>query len=257
MNKRLQRHDGTGRPDPLDPDTNSQDPVAGWAEELRSAVVADLEPGDVTNVASLASAATAVGAGSLATAAGVAAGAATGGKTVTTLFGSMVAKLVATGALVAALGGGAAITGNLPAGIQNVAADVVANVGIDLPRAAVEVDVDGAGELIIDVVDGAVSIIELDATAGWTAKVRSQTDSEVIVDFVSDGVTKTVTAVQDQSGSISTDVATSTGISGNSDSGLDGQADTTVDSELETPVVDGSVGVGVDVDTTIGVGLTD
>lgn len=183
----------------------------------------------------------------------------------TALFASTMAKFVAAGALVATIGGGAAVTGNLPAGMQNGAADFATNIGIELPRAEVAIDVDGAGELVLDVVDGALEVIELDASTGWNAQVRSQTDGEVVIDFVSETGTRTVTAVQDLTGKISSEVASSakaeTSGSAGSEPAVDGKAQARTESnseaELELPLTgtNGSVETKVEVEGEIGIGL--
>ena len=185
----------------------------------------------------------------------------------TALFASTMAKFVAAGALVATIGGGAAVTGNLPAGMQNGAAEFATNIGIDLPRAEVAIGVDGAGELVLDVVDGALEVLELDASTGWNAEIRSQTEGEVVVDFVSEAGTKTVTAVQDATGKISSEVSSSAKAETNGDAGsetsIDGKAETSTESNseanLELPLTgtNGSVETEVEVKGEIGIGLND
>ena len=104
------------------------DPVLGaWEKDLRDGLVTASAPDHVRQVA--AAAAAAVPAGAIATgaaAAGTVVGVASSGM-------SLGAKVALVGALVAALGGAAA-AGVLPDPIQRWIADVVDDIGIEIPR---------------------------------------------------------------------------------------------------------------------------
>ncbi len=126
----------------------------------------------------------------------------------------------------------------LPDPLQTGAADVAEIVGIELPRPDVRINVDGAGEVVVELVDGVLNIVGLDASGVWDASVVAETDTSVVVDFVSDTTTKTVTIVTDTTGEVTSTVETVTGSIAPS---LDGSA--TVDGEAETRADNGAVTV--------------
>lgn len=180
----------------------------------------------------------------------------------TGLFASTMTKIVVAGSLVATLGGGtAAVTGNLPATLQNGAAEIANSVGIEIPRAELAIDANGAGEVVLEIVDDTLGVVGIDANTGWTAEIRSQTDSEVIVDFVSETSTKTVTAVKDAAGEVTSNVEVSgsadtdaelnsqsnfeTNDSGSLQGGVEGGFEGELDTELDTELGSGSVDVEI------------
>ncbi|HAX82286.1 MAG TPA: hypothetical protein DCY40_06960, partial [Actinobacteria bacterium] len=103
-----------------------------------------------------------------------------------------------------AAGGSAAVTGNLPDGAQDLAADVAARIGIDLPRPHTAVDgsldlgigdvvtVDGAGRVGVSLTGGALSITGIQADTGFEAAIVSQTVDAIVVEFRSATATATV-----------------------------------------------------------------
>lgn len=173
----------------------------------------------------------------------------------TGLFASTMTKLVVAGSLVATLGGGtAAVTGNLPAPLQNGAAGAASFIGIDLPKADLAIDANGAGKVVIEVVDDTLGIVGIDANTGWTAEIRSQTDTEVIVDFVSETSTKTVTAVKDAAGEITSNVEVSGSAKSEYNAQLNSETEMSNDQGSPSGAVDGEFEGDLETDLNTGLG---
>lgn len=190
-------------PSVADPDLEALEAsVAEWAGGLRSHAVTEFDPAQVTHLAELASAAAVASAASLASTAGTTSGLLTGATKMTGLLTSTITKFAASAALAASFGAAAAVGGVLPAPMQSGAADLADHVGIDLPRPSVTVDVEGAGTIVVSVVDGVLEVVGVDAGTDWDATVRTQSDLTAVVDFVSDEGTRTVTVVADRAGQI-------------------------------------------------------
>lgn len=255
---RQNRRTPNNAPQPIEPE---------WADELRAAVVADLDADLVNETARLAATTSAAAAASIATAAGIG-GSAIGGNTMTatattsatmnataaasSAIGPKIAALVVAGATVT---GGLAATGTLPDAAQEAAADLGARIGIDLPRPDLSgviemIDVGTAGTVSISVDGNAISVADLAAIGGFSAVVDQRTESDVVVTFDGEDGTYTLVAGLDSAGNLVTDVTNS--------------AARTVD-ELPLPSgtvdVNGSAGAGVvtdplQVETDVQLGTT-
>ena len=162
------------------PVSTSPDPLDVWIEELRGALVSELDQEQVAVVARAAAGSAGAGLAASATAAGHA-----------------FAKVVAAGALVTlAAGGAAAVTGSLPTGLQARVSDSAARVGIELPDPRLEggirigadqtIRVGEAGQVQVGLRDGALSLGDVQASAGWTASVRTARPDRALVAFSSD-----------------------------------------------------------------------
>ncbi len=249
---------GRTTPDSLD-DEVFDDLIGDWAEELRAVVVDDLPQNTVDAVAEMATTAALTGAAA-ATTAGISAVGSTGGQTLSSLLISSISKFAASAAVVASIGAGGAIAGVLPDVLQTQAADLADIAGLSIPRPDVTVDVDGAGEVVVRVVDGVLEIVELDAEGSWNAEVLSRTDTGAVVVFVEDTATKTVTIVTDTAGDVSSVIEdhTSSDVGINGDATVTGDVDGNVDpapaSSTEVDVeIQGSTGADLDVP---GIGIT-
>ncbi len=238
MIKRTSTHQSTDAVDSVGSEEPLGDLLSSWATDLRATVVSDFEPTVVETMAGLAAETTLVSTGTLAAAAGNSAGALTGGQTLSSVIASTMGKIAVSAALASSIATGGAVFGALPDPLQTGAADIAEVAGIELPRPDVRINVDGAGEVVLQLVDGVLTIVGLDASGTWDASIVSDTDTTVIVDFVSDATTKTVTIVSDTAGEVNSTVETVTGSVG---SKLDGS--TVVDGGIETYTGDGTVRV--------------
>ncbi|NNF54245.1 MAG: hypothetical protein HKN03_07365 [Acidimicrobiales bacterium] len=241
MNKRTSTHLSSEDVNPMESEQPLGDLLSSWATDLRTTVVTDFEPAVVETMAGLAAETTLVSAGTLATAAGNTAGALTGGQTLSSVIASSMGKIAVSAALATSIATGGAVFGALPDPLQTSAADIAEIVGIELPRPDVRIDVDGAGEVVVELVDGVLHIVGLDARGNWEVSIKSETDTTVIVDFVSDTTTKTVTIVSDTVGEVNSTVETITGSVG---SALEGS--TAVDGGMETKTGDDAIKVEAD-----------
>lgn len=236
------------------------DVVGHWAGELRSAVMVEMPPATVSTVADMASAASLAAAASVATATGAtAAGATSGGQAVTSFFATAIGKFVASATIVTSLGAAGAAGGALPDALQSAAADAAAGIGIEIPRPATQIEVDMAGDVFVETVDGVLSVVDLQAELGWEADVRFQDDTTAIIDFVSDSGMRTVTIATDTAGEITsfvdaaardaaeTQITVDAGVDATSASGADsdgaGTTDEGSDSDVEA-TGGGSISIG-------------
>lgn len=186
--------------------------------------------------------------------------------------GSTAAKLMA-GTLAAALtaGGAAAVTGNLPDGAQNFTADLAAHVGLDLPHANAQLDLDGALDLslgdVIDIAgagqvavgldaDGNLVLAGIDAATGFTASVVSETANSIMITFESAAETTTV-LITEVEGQIVSSVSTTLNAVLDSSSdfegdvGAEGEADASFRGSAETgngsAEAEGNAGIGINI----------
>lgn len=193
------------------PTTTPADPLLHWERDLLSEVVDEMPTSTVGVIG--AAAAGAIASTTVATAAAVAAQGGTAmtmtGATVEAAASSNVAAKIAAGSLAAALavGGSAAVTGNLPDGAQEATADAAARIGITLPRPEADVRVNGsldasAGEIItvgtagrvgVTLEDGALRVTGTETRGAFTAHVVSETDGAILVEFRS--ATETVSVL--------------------------------------------------------------
>jgi hypothetical protein len=205
-------------------------------------------------------------------AANVAAG--TGTTVGATASASLAAK-IAAGTLVAALtaGGAAAVTGNLPAGMQSFAADAAAHIGIELPRPEIAIDLGadvdaslglGVGQVfdlgavgrLSAVADASTGLVltGIEEAAGFTASIMQQTKDSVTVQFASATDTKTV-VLTSVDGVIVSDAGFEAESSADSDtSGADAGATTDADASVEGGgiTVDGELQTTTDVQIGLG-----
>ncbi len=238
MNKRTSPHQSSDAVNSVGSEEALGNLLSSWATDLRATVVNDFEPTVVETMAGLAAETTLVSTGTLAAAAGNSAGALTGGQTLSSVIASTMGKIAVSAALATSIATGGAVFGALPDPLQTGAADIAEIVAIELPRPDVRVNVDGAGEVVLELVDGVLNVIGVDARGAWDASIVSETDTTVIVDFVSGTVTKTATIVSDTAGEVNSTVETVTGSVGSTLDGL-----TAVDGGMETNTGDGAVRV--------------
>lgn len=250
-------------------ETQLGDPGTRWARALRREVVDDLPPEQVHDLAVVVAGLAAASAS--ATAAAVGAAAATQGGTAMTapIAASAatqgVAKIVGACALAAGLtvGGSAALTGNLPDGAQEFAADAGAVLGLDLPRADVGagtdvtataqafdiVAIDTVGHIEVGLDEESHLVLgDISTEAGVTADVVLQADELVVVDFVSSQQTLSVELTA-QHGAIDAEVVVRTDVDGSA--GINGAADVESGAVLEVDLDDA---LGIDVDTDVSIG---
>jgi hypothetical protein len=226
------------------------DPVAGWANDLRTSLVVEVSPERAHEIAAVAAGvATSL---SLATAAGAAIN--LGGTTMSTVIGAAAAShttmKIAAGSLVAALaaGGAAVATGNLSIGTAEaetrsegalgVNAGLVeeADAGADLQIEIIAVEGLGTVEVALD--GSTLQVLDVRGAAGVVAQIRSQTEGSAEIDFTRDGETRTL-LVTVANGEIATSVTSS----------ARSDADADMSSESE-----GAVGASSDVEIDVSVG---
>lgn len=271
------------------------DLLATWQADLRGSLVSGLDPDRVellaAGIAAMAGSTALATASAVATqggthmletttaataatnaAAGVTAGA-TGATAGAAATGSLGAK-IAAGALAASLvgGGTAALTGNLPNGMQSFVADAAAHIGLDLPRPEVNLDIVGgldAGLGVGEVVDLGVAgrlsatvdataglvLTGIEEAAGFTARVVSETSDSVMVQFESatESATVLLTQVDGQivasitgDASAGTSQSTDGGVDAGAEAGTSGSIESdgaSVDAESNTRI---QIGIGTD-----------
>jgi hypothetical protein len=226
------------------------DPISQWAADLRTEVIGALAPESVGAIVG----AMAVGAVSTTLAVVATASAAEGGVTMTTTIAAAAASHVALKAsalgLCAALaaGGTAAVTGNLPDGLQTLSADLGAHIGLNLPRpdAAVNLQLDvglddivkvgGAGQVGVHLDGAGLLLTGIEAKVGFSTRVVSETREAIIVEFTSATETTSVlvTAID---GAIAASVTTSANAEGGAGTGTEcGCDDTEAGAETEATV---------------------
>ena len=107
MNESPHEHSDVELDDPFAPGGSAEDPLTEWASELRTGLVAEMAPAQVTTVAGLAASATVASTASLAAAGSAsAAGSVTGGHTMLGFITTATGKFIAGATLVASLGTG-------------------------------------------------------------------------------------------------------------------------------------------------------
>ena len=126
--------------------------------------------------------------------------------------------------------GSGAIAGILSDTMQSTVANAADNVGLGLPRPDIRLDVDGAGEIVFEMVDGVLTVVGIEGNAQWDAQIRSQTDTSAVVDFVSETQTKTVTLATNTVGEVETMIETAS----NSELKTELGADTSADAGIES-----------------------
>jgi hypothetical protein len=217
----------------------TSDPISRWEAALKATVIDHPSPEWVETMT-----AAALGA-SLTT---VAVATATGGTTLmsttitATAASSLAAKIAGIGvAATLAVGGSLAATGNLPDPAQEFSADAAARIGITLPRPGADAgvngslnaavgtvfDADGAGRVAVDLDGGQLVITGLEASAGFTAHVVTETANSVIVEFRSAAETATV-LITKVGGTVTSSVTTTANSSGDAEvsGSVDGDAET-------------------------------
>lgn len=237
-------------------DEERLDPVAGWANDLRTSLVVDVSPESADEIATVAAGVAA--SMSLATAAGAAIN--LGGTTMSTVVGAAAASQttmkIAAGSLVAALaaGGAAVATGNLSIGAAEadtrgesglgVNAGLVkeADAGADLQIEIISVE--GLGTVEVALNGSTLQVLDVRGAAGVAAHIRSETEGSAMIDFTRDGETRTL-LVTVADGEIATSITASASSDADADAGT--AADAGADSE------DGAESTtDVDVDVSIG-----
>jgi len=165
---------------------------------------------------------------------------------------SHVALKLAAGGLAAALtvGGAAAVTGNLPDGAQRFAADAAAHIGLDLPRPDATLDgafdlsmgdivtVGGAGRVGVTVDDDGLQLGGIEANAGFTARVVTETADTLIVEFQSAAETTTV-LLTNLEGEVVSSITTSLHGSADADANTDAEADAEADADAGATITVG------------------
>lgn len=268
LNMRLLRRPYADHRDPLSGSQIGTDPIVGWAESLRTALLVNADPASAATLAERAAEiVTAATVSSLTMGTGVAAGTATGGITMTTATTAAstttglsallsVKGLVATVTAATAITGAAVVTGNLPDPAQTAAARLGANVGLALPGAAIAeavetIEVGSAGWVTVELRDGVVTIVDIDGQRGWDVGATAESNDGATVELVSDEAITTLTATVDATGEIVADVTTQAAASADIDINVDAENQTTTDTTIGNSTgadseTDGTVSVNVD-----------
>lgn len=224
----------------------SLDPIPSWERELRTAVIGDLSPATVGTIVG----AMAVGALGATVAATAIAATAEGGVTMTTTITASAASNVALKAAAwglaasLAVGGTAAVTGNLPDGAQEFAADAAAHIGLTLPRPDTSLSssldlevgdifsVEGAGRVGVRLDGEAIVITGIEAANGFEATIVSQTEEAVLVEFRSATETATV-LLTSVNGSVVSDIDFHAAAEADADAAAEADADADAEAEAE------------------------
>lgn len=219
--------------------------LEAWAGEIRHRLITTLDPGSVDGIVVAVGGAVTIG---------VTAAAATaipGGTTMTTATVAATTGMhakAAAGCLAAALvaGGGAAVTGSLPAGMQDFAADAAVHIGVTLPRSEASlsvvdhielgigeiVAVDGAGRLRVATTDDGIVLTGLEADAGFSGTVLAETSESILVEFRSATETATV-LVTNLNGRLAASVTGSMAAEGSAGTDTDASIDAETEVEID------------------------